>query len=222
MGAIQTNTDLLQTAGVILGLILSVAWHESAHAWTAWKLGDPTGKLLGRITLNPIPHIDLFGTILLPVALYLVSHGKFTFGYAKPVPYDPRYLKKPLLGSALISAAGPLSNLILAVVAVFALVYLGRHTDLGDTVGFRVLASFAGLNVVLAVFNLVPIPPLDGSGIVAMFLPAGAREAYLRIGAFGFLIVMVLLQVPDFARALDRVEGWVILNLIDVARAVLG
>src|SRR5262245_20948353 len=115
VGCGHVDASALQTVGVIGGLIFSVAFHETAHAWTAYRLGDPTGKLLGRITLNPIPHIDLFGTIILPVALWLVSRGNFLFGYAKPVPYDPRYLKNPVVGSALISAAGPLSNLLLSV-----------------------------------------------------------------------------------------------------------
>jgi Zn-dependent protease len=216
------DADVLKTIGIIGGLIFSVAFHESAHAWTAYRLGDPTGKLLGRITLNPIPHIDPFGTLLLPIALYMLTDGRFTFGYAKPVPYDPRYLKHPALGSALISAAGPISNLLLCIVFVFVAVGLHQHTELGGTVGYDVVVAVALVNVGLALFNLVPIPPLDGSGVLALFLPPPMRRSYLAIGAFGFILVLLLMRVPAFARWFDQAQLAVLGTFAKAARAILG
>ena len=215
------GVDPLRVGAILVGLLLSVAWHESAHAWTAMKLGDPTGKILGRVTLNPIPHIDLFGSILLPLVLYVTTDGRFTFGYAKPVPYNPFALKNPVVGSALIAAAGPVSNLILGFLLAFAVVAVARG-GLADTVGFEVLLQIFMVNVFLAVFNLFPVPPLDGSKVFGALLPRRAQDAYFSIEPYGFMIVMLLIATRALDPILYPVTGAVIDAFLHVASAVLG
>jgi Zn-dependent protease len=204
----------------LAALALSVSVHESAHAWTAWRLGDPTGKLQGRVSLNPLRHVDLFGTLLLPIALWVGSSGRFTFGYAKPVPYNPYALKNPPIGSALIAGMGPVSNLLLALLA--AAVLRGVVTadrELLFTLGGEVLYTFMALNVWLALFNLLPFPPLDGGTVLAGFLPRDLSAAYERMQWLGMAALVVLMLTnttsvilgpPHDAlmRVLERVAGF--------------
>ena len=206
--------DWTKTAGVLVGLLFSLAAHESAHAWVAEKLGDPTGRLLGRITLNPVPHIDLFGTIVMPLLLLYMTNGRWTFMYAKPVPYNPLHLKNPGTGSALIAGAGPLTNLLIAFGLAFAVVLVGKNPALSRTLGFDVLLAVFAMNVGLAVFNLLPLPPLDGSKVFAAVLPSGAQAAFLSLDRFGFLVLILLSYLG--------VIGRVILPAIDaIAEAFL-
>ncbi len=183
-------TALALTLGA---LAISVAVHESAHAWTAWKLGDPTGMAMGRVTLNPIPHIDLFGTIVLPLALWIGSRGAFTFGYAKPVPYNPYALKNPPLGSAAIAAAGPVSNVLLALVGALALRGLSVNEAFMTSLGWQFLTEFVFLNVGLALFNLLPFPPLDGATVLSGLLPRDLARAYSKVEWLGSVVLVVLM-----------------------------
>lgn len=177
----------------LLLLILSVTIHEVAHGWVALQFGDPTARDLGRLTLNPLPHIDLFMTILLP-AMLLISNAPFLFGGAKPVPVAFHRLRRPWRDMMLVSLAGPGSNLLIAVV-----LYVLRQVLV--TQGFyeqdqrlpQVLDVALGLNLLLVIFNLLPIPPLDGSRVMAWLLPEGMRPAYLAIERFGLLILIGLL-----------------------------
>lgn len=178
-------------------LLLSFVVHEFAHAWVAWREGDDTALRLGRVTLNPIPHIDLFGTILVP-ALMLASPGGFLIGWAKPVPVDPSNMRDPRLGDLRVSLAGVTANLLLALLLTLlmvALVHAQRAWP--DTV----LLAAAGqmvetgilLNFVLFVFNLLPVPPLDGSRVVFHLLPARWAAQYQRMQGVGMLIFVALL-----------------------------
>jgi len=183
--------DWILIALVIAVLAISVSVHEAAHAWVAWKCGDPTGRLMGRITLNPIPHIDPFMTLVLPLVLLLTTG--FVFGGAKPVPVDFHQLRRPWRDMSFVAAAGPASNVLLAI-----LFDAGRIAALeggydAQMILPQVLEYGVLLNLVLAVFNLIPIPPLDGSRIFAWLLPASTRESYLRMEAFGMILVFVLL-----------------------------
>ena len=223
------TSELNPLVGVlwIILLIISLGIHEAAHAWVALKCGDPTARDLGRITLNPIVHIDLFMTILLPAMLYVSTGGAFVFGGAKPVPVSFHRLRHPWRDMALVAIAGPLSNLLLAVFFLLlwkffvntgwyngaAAVDTERHKDLLPTVLDRTLFS----NLLLAVFNFVPIPPLDGSRVMAWLLPASVRSAYVAMESFGLLIVMglvyfsssfmnfILREVYSISRFLDSV-----------------
>lgn len=183
-------TALLVSYGVFLAA-LSV--HECAHALVARWLGDDTGYALGRITLNPVPHLDLIGSVALPLVLLYQLPNQLPIGWAKPVPYQPFRLRNPFVGSATIAFAGPASNFLLAIVASVALT-LTTGAGVGASLGHEVLRKLVVMNVVLGVFNLIPLPPLDGAGIVRGLYPPSGRlyDAILAI-PYSTLIVFVLL-----------------------------
>jgi Zn-dependent protease len=169
-------------------IIPSAIIHEYAHGWMANRLGDPTARYAGRLTLNPLAHIDWWGTILMPLLLYFGTGGNFLFAYAKPVPYNPYNLKDQKWGPALVGLAGPMSNLFLAMVFAGLL-----HLPINDTL-FTLFYIIARANVMLMVFNLLPIPPLDGSKIFFAILPDSAwrwRETLERYG-FSILLIFIL------------------------------
>lgn len=178
-------------------IIPSAIIHEYAHGWMADRLGDPTARYAGRLTLNPRRHVDLWGTIAMPIFLYIVSHGGFLFAYAKPVPYNPYNLKNQKWGPALVALAGPMVNFLLAL--SFALALRGLPFlpavwwSLGD---FFAIIIYA--NLMLLVFNLIPLPPLDGSKLLYALLPDSAYQVkiFLERHSFLFLIVVVLFISP--------------------------
>lgn len=181
-------------------LIFAVTLHEAAHGWVASKLGDKTALMLGRVTLNPIKHIDPIGTILVPFVMLMISN--FIFGWAKPVPVSWQNLHKPKRDMALVALAGPAANLLMALVwaMIGKLSFLvfsndALHQMLRTTATFIHKASVFGiyLNIILMVLNLVPIPPLDGSRVVSSVLPPNAASAYERIEPFGIWILLALL-----------------------------
>jgi Zn-dependent protease len=185
--------DPLSIAIYIVILLFSVIFHEVAHGLVAERLGDPTARYAGRLTLNPIPHIDLFGSILLPAFLLLV-HSPIIFGSAKPVPVDFRNLRNMRWGMILVSLAGPATNFLLAVVA--AAVY--RLTPHLSSLGSYLLLQTIILNLVLCFFNLIPIPPLDGSKILASllgFLDRGWMYTILSLERYGFVILILFLYL---------------------------
>lgn len=181
----------------IIAFAVAISFHEAAHAWCADKLGDPTAKLLGRVTMNPLKHIDPVMTVLFPAMLIMA--GLPPFGAAKPVPVDTRNLAHPLRDHAWIAAAGPISNLILAAGSIVLLRFL-----MADLVRAMVPASIFMLlilflqmsliiNLLLATFNMIPIPPLDGSWVLSALLPEQVGPIYRLIRPYGFLILMVLI-----------------------------
>lgn len=183
--------DPLSIVIFIAILLFSVIFHEVAHGLMAERLGDPTARYAGRLTLNPIPHIDLFGSILLP-AFLLMIHSPILFGSAKPVPVDYRNLRNLKWGMILVAFAGPATNFLLAMLA--AAVY--RLAPNISTIGQSLLVETISLNLVLALFNLIPIPPLDGSKILASlfgFLDRGWMYAILSLERFGFIILILFL-----------------------------
>ena len=181
-------------------LIFSAILHEIAHGYVAERLGDPTARIMGRLTLNPIPHIDPFLSILMPLLLIL-SGSPVIFGGAKPVPVDPFNLREGRKDIALVSLAGPMTNLALAIVAGVLLhaLYQGfvisSPSTLSELFNF-ILSSILRLNLLLAIFNLLPIPPLDGSKIFALLLPEKEANSYLALGSIGTILLLVLLLFP--------------------------
>jgi len=194
-------------------LLVSLVLHELAHGWVAWKLGDPTAKLHGRLTLNPLKHLDTWGTVMLAVT-FLGSGGRFFFGWAKPVPISPWHFKDPQRGMMLVGAAGPLTNYLLALVAA-GLIWLTHTWSLWLAQTLYILFA---LNVILGTINLIPIPPLDGSRVLGGFLP---REAYARwvtydrYGNYVFMgLFVVMLAAPQvFQATIGRVLDWAYLLL---------
>ena len=182
---------------LIAVLIFSVVVHEVAHAWQARREGDDTAERLGRITLNPVPHIDFLGSIMVPMLLYF-THSGFMFGWAKPVPVNPANYREYKWGDIRVSLAGIVSNLGLAVLAtVAAAVVLKLRTLVGGLGGVTdALAQMATygifINLILAFFNLIPIPPLDGSHVLFHFLPRPLALRYRQAGKYGLLIVMAV------------------------------
>ncbi len=190
----------------VIVLLFAICVHESAHAWMANRLGDPTAKMLGRISLNPIVHIDPFGTIIMP--LILIVLGFPPFGWAKPTPVDPRNFKNQVSDDILTAVAGPVSNFLTAFVAIIilAIVVHGSNTAIGShmqgaTTTEALITLFYDamwINVVLAVFNLIPLPPLDGSHVIRHFLSYNALRTYDRIGYGALIVVLFILPMIGF------------------------
>jgi Zn-dependent protease len=203
--------NLLVTMPIFL---LSLSVHEAAHAATAYFLGDPTARSLGRVTLNPVPHIDPIGTILMPLISSIMG-GFAMIGWAKPVPIDWQNLRNVRRDDTLIAVAGPASNLVLAFVFVAGLAFVGSgamDTSQG-TVG-ELLYRFSRygliINVALAMFNMIPIPPLDGSHVLANALPADLAEKYRAMSMYGIFILLILLNFTPLRHILNTVIGSVV------------
>ncbi len=179
--------DFFQLLFFFAVIVPSSIFHEYMHGWVANQLGDPTAKYAGRLTLNPIPHIDMWGTIILPIFLYVASAGSFLFAYAKPVPFNPYNLKYPKWGPAMVGIAGPLANLVIA----FIFGFLAQQVN---SFGFTVFAEvIVYANVLLAIFNLVPIPPLDGSKILFALMPESMHNVKVALERYGLIILFAFI-----------------------------
>lgn len=212
---------MLHDNGVLNALLFiavlapSIILHEVSHGFVAYRLGDPTARDAGRLTLNPFKHIDPFGSVLLPGMLALARQN--VFGWAKPVPVNPHHFARPTQGMAITALAGPATNLLLA----FAVARLGPFRQIGDVVAVtsdslmaRLLLGLLVVNAALAVFNMLPIPPLDGSRLLPLVLNAEGRRLYATISQYGFVILIVLVFV--FEDSLSFLSGWIrwILRLV--------
>ena len=188
---------VLRLTTALPGFLLGIVFHEWAHAWTAKKFGDDTAERMGRLSMNPIVHYDLVGTIIFP--LVGIAMGGTMFGWAKPVPVDPRKFKNINKGIFWVSFAGPIANIILAVICSFilALLYTQVQTNFGfNSIVFKMLQSSIYINIILAVFNLIPFPPLDGSKMVSTFLDYEQARKYEELQRFTFLFIVVLWMTP--------------------------
>ncbi len=210
------NIDPVQVLFLFAILLISLSVHEAAHAWSADRLGDDTARLLGRVSINPIVHVDLLGTIVLP--LIAMFSGLPIIGWAKPVPVNPRNLgggwrQKYML----IAAAGPASNLLIAILGavIFRLSGGFESGAIGDRYSLvSVMGRAVDLNVLLAVFNMLPVPPLDGGNVLAGLLQGPVADAYDKLRPYGFIILYVLLLSGAFATLVypisDRIVGWLL------------
>lgn len=228
----MTDT-IYQAAALIIPLVLAIVFHEVAHGWTARALGDPTAAELNRLSLNPLRHVDPVGTILVPGMLKLA--GLPVFGWAKPVPVVPERLRNPRVGMMLVAVAGPGMNLLMALagaVVLGLLVTPYRDAEPTGVTAFLILnlANFLAINVFLALFNLLPIPPFDGSHVVEGLLPRRAAAAYAATRPYAFFLMIGLLVVlPTIAPELDVVRrfllppvDWAMDQYLAVVKAVAG
>lgn len=223
MGLLQ-NIDIGRIAIQFAVLLFSLSIHEAAHAWTADRFGDYTARYLGRVTINPIPHIDPIGTLLFPLLQFLFP-GLLLFGWAKPVPVNSAHLRNPRRDHIFISIAGPAANLVAGSIAFIVLILVKKLmpgaflTLIGTLAGIPGPQSVAApilvilfnamiLNLALAIFNLIPIPPLDGHWILYGLLPEGAAAAFQRMGSYGFIFLYLLMfsgALRIINRPIDRV-----------------
>ena len=222
--------EMLYTLSIwALPILLAVTFHEASHGFVAWRLGDSTAYRLGRVTFNPIKHIYLFGTIILPLMLFL-SPVPFVLGYAKPVPVNFRKLRRPRRDMMLVAFAGPGANLVLAIASAL-LIHVALRVP-GET-GSWLVANFANsllINVVLAVFNMLQIPPLDGGRIAVGLLPRPLAWRLARLERFGlFIVIALLFLVPWIARKLGQdfnivatVIGKPVMIILDLVATLTG
>lgn len=183
-------------------ILIAITFHEVSHGFVANRLGDPTAKMMGRLTLNPLAHIDPLGTIIMPLMLIIFTNGQFVFGYAKPVPINPMNFENPRKGMAISAAAGPITNILLAIASILILkfvitpmAFILPHSISTPVITplIMILKSSVVINVILAVFNLIPIPPLDGGRVFVGLLPYKQAVSFSKIEPFGFLIVILLI-----------------------------
>ncbi len=208
---------MIQHLAIVPILLFSVIIHEVAHGWMALRLGDPTARDFGRLTLNPIPHIDLFGSIIIPL-LSLASAGRVFIAWAKPVPINPFNFSRMRRDDILVSVIGPLSNFAMALVCTLLFILLAMAgpsvSDASPVIkeGYEFLLDmFSGgitLNVILAIFNLLPVPPLDGSHVVASLLPASLSARYRGVGFFGIILILLLMRWAPFSHFFSMLIGF--------------
>ncbi|MBI2628319.1 MAG: site-2 protease family protein [Candidatus Niyogibacteria bacterium] len=171
-------------------LIMSVVIHEVSHGFSANALGDPTARLQGRLTLNPLKHLDPIGSIIVPATTYLI--GGFIFGWARPVPYNPYNLKNQKWGPGAVAAAGPLANILIAIIFGLIIRFGAANGFISDAF-LKITASIVFINIILAVFNLIPIPPLDGSKVFFALLPYRWRHLQIFLEQYGFFILLIFI-----------------------------
>jgi len=189
--------DIVRVVFQIAVLILSAVAHEVSHGFIAERLGDPTARNAGRLTLNPLKHLEWFGSFLLPVLMYIGSAGSFFFGWAKPVPYNPVYFKNPTADAAKVAFAGPATNFLIAIIVGLVLRFaefpVGGYFERLDLL----LRDIVVINIMLALFNLIPIPPLDGSKVIRIFFPDA--QWLDQIEQYGFFILLFMLMFGLFS-----------------------
>ena len=204
-----------------LPVLMAITLHEAAHGWVASKLGDKTAQMLGRVTINPLKHIDPIGTLLVPIVLLIL--GGFVFGWAKAVPITPRNFKNPVRDMAWVAVAGPLSNLLMAIgwamIAKFGYMVSVDGADSMSVGAFLTYSGLAGvaINLVLMVLNLIPVPPLDGSRVLSALLPNALAYRYNQLESYGLFILLGLLLLgvlgPIISGPYQAIQG-VLLNMV--------
>ncbi len=197
-------SPILNCAITYISLVFVISVHEWAHAWMADKCGDPTARLLGRMTWNPLPHLDLIGTVIIPLIgilgpLFAGGLPIALIGWGKPVPVNPNNFRNYVRDDVLVSAAGPVSNVVITVVALVIIrVLMLTNSEVAYLAAFKVLYPMAHLSLFLAFFNLIPIPPLDGSHLIRPLLSFNARQVFDKMATYGFILILVFVNLPVF------------------------
>jgi Zn-dependent protease len=222
--------DIVYTASTwVVPILIAITFHEAAHAYAAWKLGDDTAHRLGRVTLNPLKHVDLFGTILLPALLFLTK-APFLFGWAMPVPVAFGRLGHPRRDMALVALAGPLTNLALAFISAVLLRTVPFLPEIIAPWLVQTLYQSILLNLILAIFNMLPIPPLDGGRVITSILPNALARQFAKLEHVGFLVVLgIVFLLPILGRQIGsdlNLFRWMITlplaGLMPIFRAIAG
>lgn len=211
-------SSYLQIFAIIaVPIILAITLHEAAHGWVAWKCGDDTAYSLGRVTFNPLRHIDPLGTIILPAILVFTTG--FMFGYAKPVPVNFRRLRNPRRDMVLVAAAGPATNMILAIASAIALRLVPENGSLAAAVLTEMFKYSIYFNVILAIFNMIPLPPLDGGRVAVGLLPHPLSMHLARLERYGMVILLIaLIGLPLIGQQIGAdlgIVGWILRPLAD-------
>jgi len=197
----------------LVALAFSVSFHEFSHAWGANRLGDPTARFAGRLTMNPLAHVDPVGTLIAPGVMYLLTQGGAMFGWAKPVPVDSHNLREPRWDGLKVALLGPFSNVLLGLVSAVVFGLLAGLGFTNNALG-ELLRQMLRVNCLLAVFNLLPVPPLDGSWILDCILPREAYNAYQRIKPYGMLFLVAIILVPGVSSVLIGIPFGILMSLL--------
>ncbi|HYD30742.1 MAG TPA: site-2 protease family protein [Azospirillaceae bacterium] len=214
---VELEQTLLRITTIALPAVVAITFHEAAHGWVAWKLGDDTAWREGRVTFNPVRHIDPFGTLILPALLYFTTG--FLFGWAKPVPVNFMRLRNPRFGMVLVAAAGPGINLALAVLSAFLLRFAGDLPDFASSWAVANLTASVFFNAILAAFNMIPLPPLDGGRVAVGLLPRPLARPLARLEHWGlFILIGLLVIVPMVGSQLGHnvnILSWLLMPVVE-------
>jgi Zn-dependent protease len=214
---------LLKVAIIAPGMILAITLHEASHGFVAWKLGDDTAYRLGRVTFNPFRHIDPMGTIILPALLYFTTG--YMFGYAKPVPVNYRQLRNPRRDMVLVAGAGPATNVLIALVSALALHLVPISQNVVPSLIASILVSSVFFNVILGVFNMIPLPPLDGGRVAVGLLPYPLSWHLARLERVGIIILLIaLIGLPLIGQQIGQdlnVVSWIIMPIVDYVQGLI-
>ena len=216
---------LLNALIIAPGMIVAITLHEASHGYVAWKLGDDTAYRLGRVTFNPIRHIDPMGTIIMPAVILLATSFNFMFGYAKPVPVNFRRLRSPRRDMVLVAAAGPGSNILIALASAIALRFVPETGSATTTIIAAIFKYSVFFNVMIGVFNMIPLPPLDGGRVAVGLLPYPLAVRLARLERFGMIILLIaLIGLPLIGQQIGRdlnVLSWIIMPIVSYVEGLI-